>query len=55
MEKNIRTVNSTTIKDRLTVEDCIKKAIEATNELYILPTYSAMLEARKIIKGKKIL
>lgn len=37
------------------LNSCIKKAIEATNELYILPTYSAMLEARKIIKGKKIL
>lgn len=44
------------------IESDVKKAIDlgikqlAQNEtLYILPTYSAMLEARKILTGKKIL
>ena len=42
------------------VEPNLEKAIEktlisATGSLYILPTYSAMLEARKILTGRKIL
>jgi UDP-N-acetylmuramyl tripeptide synthase len=40
------------------LELAIKKAVEITkpNEtLFILPTYSAMLEARKILLGRKIL
>jgi lipid II isoglutaminyl synthase (glutamine-hydrolysing) len=34
---------------------CLLKALEDTETLYILPTYSAMLEVRKILSGKKIL
>lgn len=34
---------------------CLLKAVSEANELYILPTYSAMLEVRKILMGKKIL
>jgi len=44
------------IKDNL--EKAIKNAVEITKEdetLWILPTYSAMLEVRKILTGKKIL
>jgi len=40
------------------LEDAIHAGIEATNKMntfYILPTYSAMLETRKILTGKKIL
>ncbi len=40
------------------LEDAINIALSKTNineTLYILPTYSAMLEARKILTGKKIL
>ncbi|MBI2613693.1 MAG: Mur ligase family protein [Candidatus Levybacteria bacterium] len=44
------------------IQEDLKKAIELTLEktpkseiLYILPTYSAMLEVRKILTGKKIL
>ncbi|MCL5113857.1 MAG: Mur ligase family protein [Patescibacteria group bacterium] len=44
------------------IEDDLKKAIslaleqtKETETLYILPTYSAMLEVRKILTGKKIL
>ncbi len=40
------------------LEKAIKKALENTPQnqtLYILPTYSAMLETRKILTGKKIL
>ena len=40
------------------LQNAIKSALEKTgvNEtLYILPTYSAMLEVRKILTGKKIL
>ncbi len=48
--------------DRLVIEPDLKKAIDfAVNQtsknetLFILPTYSAMLDARKILTGKKIL
>ena len=40
------------------LEDAIEEGIESVDEketLYILPTYSAMLESRKILTGKKIL
>lgn len=40
------------------IEDAVRKSLELTkaNEtLYILPTYTAMLDARKILKGRKIL
>ena len=40
------------------LSDAIEKSVDSTpsNEtLYILPTYSAMLDLRKILKGKKIL
>jgi lipid II isoglutaminyl synthase (glutamine-hydrolysing) len=40
------------------LKDAIKTALQSTNSgetLYILPTYSAMLDARKILTGKKIL
>lgn len=40
------------------LEDALYSAVENTKEketLYILPTYSAMLEVRKIVSGKKIL
>ncbi len=40
------------------LDDAIRKSLEQTKvgeTLYILPTYSAMLEVRKIITGKKIL
>ncbi len=40
------------------LEDAIRKGLEMTREsetLYILPTYTAMLDARKILKGRKIL
>jgi len=41
-----------------TLEEALNKAVDALNEnetLYILPNYSAMLDIRKIITGKKIL
>ena len=41
-----------------TVKQQIKKALDNTPKnqtLYILPTYSAMLDIRKILTGKKIL
>ncbi len=40
------------------LSEAVKKALEKTSEkdtLFILPTYSAMLEVRKILKGRKIL
>lgn len=37
------------------LKTCISKALSETDMLYILPTYSAMLEVRKILSGKKIL
>lgn len=40
------------------LEEALKKALKntpSTQTLYILPTYSAMLETRKILTGKKIL
>jgi len=40
------------------VESAVKKAISRTpkeNALYILATYSAMLDVRQILKGRKIL
>jgi UDP-N-acetylmuramyl tripeptide synthase len=40
------------------ISDAVYAGIEATNKLntfYVLPTYSAMLETRKILTGKKIL
>lgn len=40
------------------LEDAIEEGIQSVEEketLYILPTYSAMLESRKILTGKKIL
>jgi len=40
------------------LEKAVNKAIESMpndETLYILPTYSAMLEVRKILTGKKIL
>jgi hypothetical protein len=40
------------------LEEAIQDAVIATpkeDTLFILPTYSAMLETRKIITGKKIL
>ncbi|MCL5433272.1 MAG: MurT ligase domain-containing protein [Patescibacteria group bacterium] len=40
------------------LKDAVEKAVENTNEneiLFILPTYSAMLEIRKILTGRKIL
>lgn len=37
------------------LESCLSKALSNTDTLYILPTYSAMLEVRKILSGKKIL
>ncbi len=47
---------------QFTIEPDLKKAIKAAlnktlknHTLYILPTYSAMLEVRKILTGKKIL
>ena len=48
--------------NNLTIEENLRKAINLaldktlkSETLYILPTYSAMLEVRKIITGKKIL
>ena len=40
------------------LKEAIKRSLEITQTgetLYILPTYSAMLEIRKILTGKKIL
>jgi hypothetical protein len=40
------------------INDAIEKGLLETQKektLYILPTYSAMLETRKILTGKKIL
>jgi UDP-N-acetylmuramyl tripeptide synthase len=40
------------------LEDAISEGVRKTNKvekLYVLPTYSAMLEVRKILTGKKIL
>jgi UDP-N-acetylmuramyl tripeptide synthase len=40
------------------IDDAVRAGTETTNKLntfYILPTYSAMLETRKILTGKKIL
>src|SRR3989344_1221750 len=40
------------------LDDAIKNSLENTrpgNSLFILPNYSAMLETRKILTGKKIL
>jgi len=40
------------------LDDAIKNSLENTrpgNTLFILPNYSAMLETRKILTGKKIL
>jgi len=49
-------VDSKNIFDNLS--EAISNAVKQTNEneaLFILPTYSAMLESRKILTGKKIL
>src|SRR5581483_11991386 len=46
------------IKTFENLKDAINEAIDYRNineTLYILPTYSAMLDARKILTGKKIL
>jgi lipid II isoglutaminyl synthase (glutamine-hydrolysing) len=46
------------IKTHENLKDAIEKAINSLNKdetLYVLPTYSAMLETRKILTGKKIL
>jgi lipid II isoglutaminyl synthase (glutamine-hydrolysing) len=40
------------------LNEAVKKSLQNTpvgNKLYVLPTYSAMLEVRKILTGKKIL
>ncbi len=40
------------------LEEAIEKAVKETENdqtLWILPTYSAMLDVRKIVTGKKIL
>lgn len=36
------------------IEPDLQKALETSGDLYVLATYSAMLEARKILTGKKI-
>ena len=56
-EKNIYCVNNHiyTIEN---IKDAIESFISQSNEndkLYILPTYSAMLEIRKILSGKKLI
>lgn len=55
-------INYANLKSKMEVEDKLQTAIETainktkTGEtLFILPTYSAMLETRKILKGRKIL
>jgi UDP-N-acetylmuramyl tripeptide synthase len=51
-------VNSEKVKTYEELDQAIKKSLSVLkpNEtLYILPTYSAMLEVRKILTGKKIL
>ena len=65
MGLRIKYANSSTAKNQKlkTIENldhAIKQAMEQLNNnnngiLYILPTYSAMLEVRKILTGKKIL
>lgn len=54
--------NNSKFKNSVQVETDLRKAIhlgldrvENGEPLYILPTYSAMLEVRKILKGRKIL
>ena len=50
--------NRSTINTFEYLPDAIKSIVNETNEgerLFILPTYSAMLEARKILVGKKFL
>lgn len=37
------------------VEPNLEKALESSGDLYVLATYSAMLEVRKILTGRKIL
>ncbi len=51
-------VNSQSFKIEENLKTAIKTGLEKTPDrqtLYILPTYSAMLETRKILTGKKIL
>ncbi|HKC14867.1 MAG TPA: Mur ligase family protein [Patescibacteria group bacterium] len=54
----LRYASSKKIEVEKDLQKAIKKALKNTSEkqtLYILPTYSAMLETRKILTGKKIL
>jgi len=40
---------------KTTLYENLEDALATTGSFYVLPTYSAMLEVRKILKGKKIL
>lgn len=55
-------VNGKWQMEKVTIQDNLQEAITTSLEkviegetLYILPTYTAMLEVRKILKGRKIL
>ena len=61
MKYAIKHWNNETMKQLMVEEklsDALKRGLSMLNKretLYVLPTYSAMLETRKILTGKKIL